>query len=125
MVFSIDSVVDLKKSAAEVWKSLDERRPSREVVDRFADLVDKWESPAVVLFRRAYGNACASMPDHYCLAVWKRINEGMNGSRCAMGFIDKIEYREFFYSSLTTFLNYLCVVESAHIPDINKHYRWN
>lgn len=122
MVFSLETVLEIKKAATKVLTAVDEKKPAKDIMYAYADLIDMWESPGIVLFRRNYGNAITSMPGNAHMATWTGVLNGINDSRGDIGFVGDKEHRDRLYASLSRFLTGLCTLESCHLDDVNDHY---
>ena len=80
MVFSLGTVNDLKASASKVLEAVIENKNLLGVQNTFDNLSQMWESPSIVLFRRNYGHAAASMRSPEYFENWKNIVHGMNSA---------------------------------------------
>jgi hypothetical protein len=125
MVFGQESVRELKTATSNVLNAVVEKRSPRDITTRFLDLAEMWDSPGIVLFRRSYGNAAASMPDVQHLQNWTNVVSGINNARAYTGFIMSGLSSDEFFRCLSVFYTGLSVLETAHIDDINDHYKNN
>ena len=103
--------------------TVDEKKPTKDIMYAYADLIDMLESLGIVLFRRSYGNAIASMPRDEHMRNWRGVLDGINDARMYLGFAthpSSLSNR--FLVGVTGFYTGLSVLETAHIDDVNDHY---
>lgn len=122
MVFSLRAVNELKASASKVLEAIIENRNLREVQNAFSELSELWDSPSVVLFRRAYGSAAVSIQGFEHLKNWGDVIQGMNSAEINVRFIKYKPNTDRLLGSMSGFYTGLSVMESAHIDDINDFY---
>jgi len=113
-IFQPDRIRDLKAAAGRVLEAVIERKDALDVKTSFDELDSLWESPAVVLFRRSYGNAAFSMPQSEFFQNWVEALDGINRARIYVGFLRAgQDYEQKLLVDLNQFYTRLSVIESC------------